>query len=105
PLFTRRERELADLRDAVDQLGDFAAELALEVGLGRCRVLQHVVQEAGGHCDDVHLEVDEEVGDLQWMAQIGLTGGSLLALMGGGREPMGAAEDKGISGWLRLWNF
>ena len=63
------------------------------------------MQEAGGHGDDVHLEVDQEVGDLQWMAQIGLAGGSLLALMGGGREPIRAREDIEISAWLIFWNF
>ena len=67
-LFTRGERELADLGDAVDQLRDLPAELALEVGLGRGGVLEHVVEEAGGHGGDVHLEVDEEVGNLKRVA-------------------------------------
>ena len=104
-LFTRRERELADLGDAVDQLGDLAAELTLEVGLGGGRVLQHVVQEPGGHRGDVHLEVDQEVGDLQRMAEIWLAGGPLLTLMRGGRESVSAREDVEISPRLVLRNL
>jgi hypothetical protein len=56
--FPRRERQLADLGDPVDQLGDLAPELALEVGLGGGGVLEHVVEEPRGDRRDVHLEVD-----------------------------------------------
>jgi hypothetical protein len=46
PLLTGGERELADLGDAVHQLGDLLAELALEILLGGGGVFQDVVEQA-----------------------------------------------------------
>ena len=66
-LLARGEGQLADLGDAVHQLGDLLAELALEVLLGGRGVFQDVVEQAGRHRGDVHLESDEEVGDLEGM--------------------------------------
>src|SRR5262245_3379468 len=103
-LLARREGELADLRDAVDELGDLAAELALEIGLGGGRVLQDVVEEAGRHGSDVHLEIDEEGGDLERVAEVRLTGGALLTLMRGGGELVGARQDVEISARLIFRN-
>ena len=45
------------------------------------RVLEDVVEQAGRHRGDVHLEVDEEVGDLERVGQVGLAGRALLALV------------------------
>src|SRR5882724_4602470 len=104
-LLARGEGQLADLGDAVDELRDLAAELALEVGLGRGGVLQDVVEQAGGHGGDVHLEVDEEVGDLEGMAEVRLAGGALLPLVRGGRKPIGASEDVEISARLVFRNL
>ena len=64
-LLARGEGELADLRDAVDEVGDLGAELALEIRLGGVRVLEDVVQEPRRHRGHVHLEVHEEAGHLE----------------------------------------
>jgi len=48
--------ELADLRHAVDELGDLLAELALEIRLRACVSSDDVVQEAGRHRGDVILK-------------------------------------------------
>jgi hypothetical protein len=79
PLFPGGEGELADLGHPVHQLGDVRAELASEVVLGGLGVLEDVVEEASGDGRHIHLEVDEETGDLERMREIGLTGGALLA--------------------------
>jgi hypothetical protein len=64
-LLARGKGQLPDLGDPVHQLGDLGPELSLEVVLGGMGVLQDVVEEAGGDGGHVHLEVDEEAGDLQ----------------------------------------
>jgi hypothetical protein len=86
------EGELADLRDAVDEVGDLGPELPLEIALGRVRVLEDVVQEPRRHRDHVHLEVHEQAGHLERMREIGLAGGALLTLVGLLREPVGAGQ-------------
>ena len=102
--FARGERELTELGDAIHELGDLLAELLLELGLRRVRVLQDVVEEAGRHRGDVHLEVDEEVGDLERVREIRLAGGPLLALVGDLREPIGAVEHIQVGARLVLRN-
>ena len=54
---------MADLGQAVDDLRDFAAELALDVLDGVRRVLDDVVDEAAGDGDGVELQVREDTGD------------------------------------------
>ena len=51
-----------------------------------------VVQEAGCHRGDVHLESDEEAGDLEGVREVRLAGGALLTLVGDLRESVGALE-------------
>jgi hypothetical protein len=41
-------------------------------------VFQDVVEEAGGHRGHVHLEVDEEAGDLEGVGEVRLAGSPLL---------------------------
>jgi hypothetical protein len=103
--FTRREGELTDLRDAVDELRDLATELALEIGLGRRGVLQDVVEQPRRHRGNVHLEVDEEVGDFERMAEVRLAGGALLSLMRGGGELVSARQHVEVSARLVLRNL
>ena len=85
-LLARREGDRADLGHALDDVGDLGAE---ELGdpLGRRqRVLDDVVQEAGGHRHDVELHVRQRVGDLERMHQVGLAGMAHLALVLEGGE-------------------
>ncbi len=104
PLLARGEGELAELGDAVDEVGDLLAELALELLLGGQRVLDDVVEEPGRHRGDVHLEVDEEVGDLERMGEVRLAGGALLTLVRGLREAVGALQHPEVGARLVLRN-
>ena len=64
----RRQRDRADLGHALDDVRDFGAEQLLDALDGRQRVLDDVVQQAGGDGDGVELHVGQEVGDRQgWM--------------------------------------
>ena len=58
----RGEVDLAELGDPVDEEGDLAAELALDVVDGGERVLDHVVQEPGADAGGVELEVGDDAG-------------------------------------------
>ena len=64
-LLAGRERNGADLRDALDDVRDLGAEELGDAFRGRQGVLDDVVQEAGGDRHDVELHVGEEVGHLQ----------------------------------------
>ena len=54
---------LRELGDAVDEEGDLAAELALDVVRGRERVLDDVVEEAGADAGRVERELGDDPGD------------------------------------------
>ena len=73
------------LGDAVDQIGDFLAEIFLDVVIGDQRVFDGVVQQRrddGGH---VELQVGEDGGHFQRMGEIGIArGAELLAMRGHG---------------------
>ena len=105
PLLARGEGQLADLGHAVDQLGDLLAELAAEILLGGLGVLEDVVQQAGRHRGDVHLEADEQVGDLERVGEVRLAGGAVLTLVRGLREAVGALQHLQVGTRLILRNF
>ncbi len=58
----------------------------------RQRVLDDVVEQAGGDGDDVELHVGEEVGDLERVDEVGLAGMADLSLVLEGREDVGPPE-------------
>ena len=60
------------------------------------------MQEPGRHRGDVHLEADQEVGDLQGVGEVGLAGGALLTLVRDLREPVGALEQVQVGARLVL---
>ena len=59
---------------------------------GGQRVLDDVVEQAGGDGHDVELHVGEEVGDLERVDEVGLAGMADLALVLEGREDVGPPE-------------
>jgi hypothetical protein len=73
------ELELADLRDAVDEIGDLLAEHLDHLGPRRERVLHRVVEERGRDRVDVHAQVGEDPGDRHRMGEVGLAALSHLA--------------------------
>ena len=82
----------ADLGHPVDQLGDLLAELVLQGLAGGEGVLEDVVEQADGGADVIELEVGEQVGDGDRVAQVGLAGAPLLVLVHLGREVVDRAQ-------------
>ena len=91
PLLARRERDRADLGDALDDVRHGRAEELLDAIDGRQRVFDHVVEEPGGYGDRVELHVREEVGDGQRMDQVGFAGMADLPPVLECREDIGAS--------------
>ena len=91
-LLARGELNRADLRDALDDMGDFRAEQlgnTLRRGEG---VFNDVVKQTGGDCHDVQFHVGEEIGDFERMNQVWFAGMADLSLVLEGREHVGAAQ-------------
>ena len=92
PLLARREADGADLGDPFDDVGDLGAEQLLDPLDGGQRVLDDVVEEAGGDGDGVELHVGQEVGDGEGVDQVGLAGMADLSPVLEGREDVGPPE-------------
>ena len=80
------ELDAVELRDAVDDRGDVAAEVVLEVAEVDARVLDGVVEEGGGHGDVVEAEVGHDPGHGQRVLDVGLARPAGLAPVGVGRR-------------------
>ena len=72
PLLARRERDGPQLGDPFDDVGDVGAEQLADALDRRLRVLDDVVQQAGGNRHDVELHVRQLVGHLERVDQVGL---------------------------------
>ena len=86
--------QLGELGDAVDQVGDFLAELVADVLIGDQRVFDGVVQQRrhnGGH---IQLEVGEDGRHFQGMGEIGIARGAELLAMGGHGIDIGLVEQR-----------
>ena len=84
-----RRRQLGD---ALDDVRDLLAEQLADLLDGVRRVLDDVVQEAGGDGDDVQPQVGEDVGDLERVDEVGLARAAHLSLVLVGREHVGPPE-------------
>ena len=85
-------RQLADLRQAVDDRGDLLAELALDVGDRDRGVLDDVVDQPARDGDGVELQVGEDLRDLDAVRDVRLAGEALLPAVRLLAEPIGARE-------------
>ena len=85
-LLARRDVDLADLRDAVDQRRDLGAERLLDLLEGGERVLDGVVQEPRRDARHVEPHVGDDPGDLHRMRQVRLAREAPLAAVHLGRE-------------------
>ena len=81
-----------ELADAVDDLGDFLAEDALELTLRGARVLEHVVQQGGRHGAMVHAHLGQDLGDGEGVGDVLVPGAAHLAFVGGACELVGALD-------------
>ena len=81
-----REGDAGELGDALDDVGDFGTEELGDPVDGGEGVLDHVMEQAGGHRHGVQSHVDQEVGDLQGMDEVGFARVANLPLVLPGRE-------------------
>ena len=88
----RVEREMADLRQAVDYFGDLLSELALDLLDADGGVLDDVVNESAGDSYRVELEVGQNLGDFDAMRDEILARETLLSKVRGFAEPIGAQK-------------
>ena len=99
-LLARLVLDLAELRHAVDEHGDFLAEHLLDLLVRIDGVLDDIVQErrADRHVIDVQLR--EDLSDMQGMDDVFLTRDALLPLVRGIRQLIGALDQADVR--LRL---
>ena len=81
PLLARRERNGAELGHPFDHVRDVGPEQLLDALDRRLGILDDVVQQTRGDRDDVELHVREQIGDLEGMDQVGLSGVADLPLV------------------------
>ena len=74
----RDEVELLQLGQSVDQRADLRAERLVDLGAGRRRVLDGVVQQRRHDRRVVELEVGQDRGDFKRMGEIGIARGARL---------------------------
>ena len=91
-LLAARERNRADLGHPLDDVRDVVAKGIADAFDGGERVLDDVVEKAGGDADDVELHVGQNVGDLERMDEVGLARVADLSLVLQGREDVGPPE-------------
>ena len=92
PLLARRERDRPQLGHPLDDVGDVGAEQLLDPLDRRLRVLDDVVEQAGGNRHDVELHVGEQVRDLERVHEVGLAGMAHLSLVLEGGEHIGPPQ-------------
>jgi hypothetical protein len=76
--------ELADALHpghAIDQPGDHRTEFRPDLLERDIGVLDHVMQHGGGDCFVIEFQFLQDLGDRQYMLEVGFTGSALLALM------------------------
>ena len=88
----RVERQMADLGQAIDDLGDLLAELRFDVVDGYCGVFDDVVDQPAGNGGRIELQIDEDLGDFDAVRDVPVAGETLLALVRALAEPIGAPE-------------
>ncbi len=84
--------DLRQLGDAVDQPGDLRAEQPLDLVERGDRVLDRVVQDAGDDRLVVELQLGQDAGDLDGMAEIRVARGAQLAAVRLHRKDIGAVQ-------------
>ena len=84
--------DLAELGDAVDKPRDVLSKQLLDL-VGGCKsILDRVVEDRGGDRLVVELEVGQDSGDLDRVAELGIARGALLIPMRLHREDIGAVD-------------
>ena len=92
--FSRLRLDLGELGDPVDQPRDVLAEQLLDLVGRRERVLDRVVQDRGDDRLVVEMQVGEDAGHLDRMAEIGVARGAGLGAVRLHREDIGAVDQR-----------
>ena len=92
PVLRRIERQMTNLREAVDDLGDFFSELALDFFDGDRGVFDDIVNEPARDGYRIELEVRKNFCDFNTVLNEILAGESLLTEVRGFAEPIGAQK-------------
>ncbi len=97
PLLRRpARRQLGDLREPVDDVGDRAPELLLHVGDRELGVLDDVVQQSGGDGHRIELQLGENLGDFDRVRDVRLARVATLAAVRLFAEAIGVHEQIAI---------
>ena len=91
-LILRLRLDLAELGHPVDQPRDIGAEQFLDLLVGGDGVLDRVVEDRGDDRLVVELQIGEDAGDFDRMAEIRVARGAHLGAVGLHREDIGAVE-------------
>ena len=91
------ELQRRQLRHALDHVRDLLAEQLAHLLDGVRRVLDDVVQQARGDGDHVEPHVGEDVGHLERMDEVRLTGSANLPFVFVGGEHVGTAQQLRVS--------
>jgi len=85
--------DMLQLGDAVDQLGDFFAELVAQVIDLDVGVLGHVVEQGGGDGGGVEAQVGQDAGNGQRVLDVRLARGARLPIVGCQRDFVGVPHE------------
>ena len=86
------EREMGELADPVDEVGDRVAEPGRDMGLGGRGVLDDVMEQGGDDGLVIEAHLGEDPCDLDGMVYVGLAGGPALLAVGVGPEQEGTMD-------------
>ena len=92
PVLRRVERQVADLGQTIDDLGDFLPELGLDVVDADGGVFDDVVDQPAGDRYRIQLKVDENLGDFDAVRDEVLARQALLPHVRAFAEAIGARE-------------
>ena len=91
--------DLADLGNAVYQLGNVLAELLRDFIFGYTGIFDNVMQDRCDQCCCIHAHFGEDARDRQRVKNVGLAGFALLALVFPCAELIGAADFPDLVFW------
>src|SRR5262249_7890201 len=85
--------QFRDLGQAVNKVSDLGTKVLLDLFDGGIGILDDVVQQAGCYANGIELELRQNVGDLEWVDEVGFAGLPNLSAVFSGREQVGTAKE------------
>jgi hypothetical protein len=100
PVLLRGEVDLGELGHPVDEEGDLGPELALDVGRGRQRVLDDVVEQAGTDAGGVELEAGDHLRHARRVRKVRIAALARLPFVRPLAVGVGPGDQVDIRAWL-----